>query len=278
MELSFRRWKSQGPTQAKILLLHGMGGTGSLWRPVAAGLEDHFDLLAPDQRGHGDSRILAIPGGRSPETYLPLDYGTDIIQTMRAQNFHPAWLVGHSMGVRSACAAFHLQPDWVQGMVLVDLGFSGLAGGGLGEGLAEFLKKLPLAFNSRAEARNFMQMECPDPSIGQYLMAVSVPQHDGGVTFPFDRAALIETIYAARDASVQAWIEEAGRLSKPVLILRGAQSQVWTETDFEATRLKLAAYPSLRFETFEGTGHGLPFEKRIQFVQRVREFITQYPG
>jgi pimeloyl-ACP methyl ester carboxylesterase len=178
------------------------------------------------------------------------------------------------MGVRSACALAHLRPDGVQGLVLVDLGFSGVAGGGLGEGLASFLRKLPHRFDSRAEAREFMARECPDPSIAQYLMAVSVVNAaDGSVTFPFDHAALIATITAARDSSVRDWIREAGSRGMPALVLRGERSLVWSKEEFEGEKRALADLPSVRFEEFAGAGHGLPFEKRPEFVARVRKFI-----
>ncbi len=85
----------------------------------------------------------------------------------------------------------------------IDLGFSGVAGGGLGEGLGSFLRILPAEFENRDAAREFMARECPDPSIAQYLMAVSMRAADGRISFPFDRAALLATIEAARDASVR---------------------------------------------------------------------------
>lgn len=185
------------------------------------------------------------------------------------------------MGVRTAVAFAHLQPTWCQGLILVDLGFSGVAGGGLGEGLAHFLKVLPMHFSSRAEAREFMARECPDPSIAQYLLAVSVPSDlPGGLTFPFDRSALIETIYAARDSSVRTWIEALGAQGLPILVLRGAQSLVWNREEYLAEAKALSRFPQIRFQEIPGAGHGLPFEKRLEFVSCIRDFMrqSQEPG
>lgn len=270
MELFFRRW---GQTAPRLVLLHGMGGTGALWRPIAAALEDRFELLSPDQRGHGQSQIPATPGARETPKYTPLDYGRDVIETMEAQDFHPAWLLGHSMGVRTACAAAHLRPDWVEGLILVDLGFYGPAGGGLGEGLASFLKILPMQFASRQTAREFMNENCPDPSIGQYLMAVSV-QTPEGLRFPFDKSALIQTIQAAKDVSVRAWVSELLEKGKRILVLRGAESLVWSAEEFREEKERFARYPTIEFREMPGAGHGLPFEKRIEFVATVEEWIS----
>jgi pimeloyl-ACP methyl ester carboxylesterase len=272
MKLAHSLWKPETDLEiSKILLLHGMGGTAALWRPIAASLEDHYEVLALDQRGHGKSQITGEDS--STATYTPLDYGQDIIETLESLDFHPTWIVGHSMGVRSACAAAHLKSQWVKGLILIDLGFSGPAGGGLGDGLAHFLRILPHEFESRAQARLFMQENCPDPAIAQYLMAVSVQSTKGAVSFPFDHAALIKTIEAVRDTSVRTWVQELASRGMPILVLRGAESGVWNHDDFEAERAHFKSFPSIVFEEFPGAGHGLPFEKRSEFVARVIDFM-----
>jgi esterase len=279
MRLAFQHWPAHNLTKnvdsplpatpaPRIGLLHGMGGTGALWRPIGASLENHFHLMSFDQRGHGRSRPDSQQGG-----YTPLDYGRDVIETLEAENFHPTWLIGHSMGVRTACAAAHLKPEWIRGLILVDLGFSGAPGGGLGEGLATFVRGLPEQFATREEARAFMTEHCPDPSIGQYLMAVSVRAASGAVSFPFDHRALIETIQAASQVSVRDWVDELVRAGMPILVLRGANSLVWSRADYQKEQEHFAEFPSIRFMEFEGAGHGLPFEQRPRFVAEIESFI-----
>lgn len=275
MLLSFSRWgKRLVPRGANWVFLHGMGGTGALWRPISANLESDFEILAPDQRGHGGSRDVPGVDNRTPATYTPLDYGRDVVETLEHLSFYPAILVGHSMGVRTACAAAYLHPEGVRGLVLVDLGFSGVAGGGLGENLATFLRILPMEFQTREAARTFMDTRCPDPAIAQYLMAVSTRTQEGHLTFPFDRSALIQTIEAARDASVRKWVEALAARGVPIWVLRGAQSLVWSRAEFESERVHFAQFPNVRFLEVEGAGHGLPFEKRQQFTQILREFAA----
>jgi esterase len=273
MKLFFHLWPNASQESAqwkkdahRFVLLHGLGGTGALWRPIAASLENHSLVMALDQRGHGQSRPV------HPDRFTPQEYGQDVIDTMEAENFQPAWLVGHSMGVRSACAAAHLKPEWVRGLVLIDLGFSGPAGGGLGEGLAHFLRVLPEKFASRDEARAFMSANCPDPSIAQYLMAVSVRDASGALTFPFDHPSLVRTIEAVRDISVRPWVKDLAAGGMPILVLRGAQSGVWSHEQFEQERKEFAGFPSVRFKEIEGAGHGLPFEQRARFLAELEAF------
>jgi pimeloyl-ACP methyl ester carboxylesterase len=198
---------------------------------------------------------------------------------MSALDFHPAWIIGHSMGARTAAALAYLKPEWTQGLILVDLGFDGLAGGGLGQSLAEFIRILPERFASRAEARQFMEAHCPDGSIAQYLMAVSVAlpeDQGGGITFPFDHAALIQTIEAARGTTIRHWIENASERGIPTLALRGEQSRVWSAEDFAREKAYFSAprwRGLVRLEEVAGAGHGLPFEKRSAFLEHLYRIV-----
>lgn len=268
MELANHSWPSTAQSTIKYLFLHGMGGTGALWRPVALGLENFASVIAPDQRGHGGSRDSTLT------SYHPLDYATDVAALMRDQHFFKSIVVGHSMGARTASALAHLKPDWVSALVLVDLGLKGLAGGSLGPVLAQFLKELPPEFSSRDAARSYMTQNCPDESIGQYLMAVSMRREDGSITFPFDAEALQKTIIASQHVSLEPWIEEFARTGKPVLILRGERSRVYLKETFLEEREKLSHYPNILFEEWMGCGHGLPFEKRIEFVERLKALAS----
>ena len=255
-----------------LVLLHGMGGTGALWRPLAVDLERDFTVYALDQRGHGASR--PANDGRG---FSPLDFGQDVIDTLDAQGAEPVWLIGHSMGVRTAAAAAFLRPELVSGLILIDLGLSGAAGGGLGDRLEQFLRILPESFPSRAEARQYLERESPDRAIGLYLLAVASlglkPGSTDPVRFPFDREALLETIHQARASRIGDYVEAFSKTGRPIHLLRGATSSVWSAQDYDAERVRFSGNPNVVFTTFPGTGHGLPFEKRPEFLAYVRDAL-----
>ena len=273
MELAGSTWQSQDAHSGNVVFLHGMGGVGALWRPIAAHLENDYRVFAPDQRGHGGSRAGLFEATPKKVGFTPLDYGQDVVETMGLKNHHPAWIIGHSMGVRTAAAVAHLKPEWVKGLVCVDLGFSGQAGGSLGDSLARFVQTLPDHFESRTAMRDHLTATCPDPSIAQYLLAVAETLPDGRAGFRFDRRALIETIAAARDVSTRGWIRATALSGIPVLVLRGAESRVWSKEDYEEEKNQFRDLPNVHFEEVAGAGHGLPFEKRAEFVSRLRLFF-----
>ncbi len=263
--------KNHTAPRPKLIMLHGMGGNGSLWRPIAASLEEKVDLLCPDQRGHGGSLLPVIKN-----SFGPLDYGRDLVETCAAEAFSPAWVLGHSMGVRSACGYAKLSPDSISGLILVDLGFSGVAGGGIGDLLAVFLKHLPNSFSSRAEARAFLDVHCPDPSIAQYLLAVSkVNLKTQEVTFPFDHEALLKTIEASRGNECGPWMEEfAKNTGRPVFVIRGERSLVYSQAEYLSEKEKYSSIPNIDFKEIFGAGHGLPFEKRTEFVALLKQILS----
>jgi pimeloyl-ACP methyl ester carboxylesterase len=119
-----------------------------------------------------------------------------------------------------------------------------------------------------------MDTHCPDPSIGQYLLAASITNSEGRLGFPFDHSALIQTIEAARDSSVREWVGELLQRGMPILVLRGASSLVWSHEQFQAERAHFAGFPTIDFREIEGAGHGLPFERRQEFIEILEAFIS----
>ena len=54
---AFRRAASTGGRPC-IVLVHGIAGDSSEWEPVLARLSEHYDVVAPDLAGHGESTRL----------------------------------------------------------------------------------------------------------------------------------------------------------------------------------------------------------------------------
>ena len=122
-----------------------------------------------------------------------------------------------------------------------------------------------MIYSTKAELREFVQTNCPDKAIAQYLIAVSTPiQEKFG--FPFDKQALLDTIEATKSISTVGWLESFAKTGKPILILRGALSTVWSKDDFRATQDHFKNYPNISFLELEGASHGLPFEKRRELA------------
>ncbi len=272
-KLNYFRWKPDKVTSGKnpptLVFLHGMGGTGQIWRSIAAFLEEKWDCIAPDQRGHGKSRTFLKT---SENDFHAEAYAKDVLELLDSLQIENCLLIGHSMGVRTALALAKSAPSRIKGLIAVDIGISSSWGGGMGVPLARFLQNLPETFPDRVQMKNYLNTHCPDPAIAQYLGAVAQKSTETPETwsFPFDHNSLIQTIEQAHEAPLEAWVQEILASGIPVHFLRGMNSKVWLKKDYEEQKEKLKN-PFLHFEEWENCGHGLPFEQRARFVEFVRK-------
>jgi pimeloyl-ACP methyl ester carboxylesterase len=70
-------------------------GSGACWAPLARTLEDEFDVVMPDARGHG--------GSSAPHHgYRYDDLANDVVGLMRGLALSRPVLLGHSMGGMTA--------------------------------------------------------------------------------------------------------------------------------------------------------------------------------
>ncbi len=268
MELHCHHWGFSQSKKSRLLLLHGLAGNGHLWRSTALFLENDYEILAPDQRGHGES-------AKTPDReYSPITLATDVAETLDKRAFHPTWVVGHSLGARTGAALAHLRPEWVQGLVLIDLGLGPLERRGFPEALRQLLEDLPREFESREALKAYLAANSPDVTVSQYLLAVARKHPSGPLLFPFDHSALLGILAASEGVAVRDWVREAAERGIPVLALRGERSTVWTREAFDQERQRFADLQSVRWVEVPDAGHGLPFENRGAFLRELRAFMN----
>jgi pimeloyl-ACP methyl ester carboxylesterase len=73
-----------------IVLVHGITESRHTWRSVIDALQVDHRVLAVDLRGHGQSA--------DGDTYDPISYATDVVETASANGLHDPLVVGHSLG------------------------------------------------------------------------------------------------------------------------------------------------------------------------------------
>lgn len=112
IRIHYYRTTPPGGKQA-LLLLHGLTDNGLCWARVAEALEDTYDIVMPDARGHGLSDRPA--GG-----YSLKDRAADVAGLIDALGLNQPLLVGHSLGGETALASAALYPNKVRALILED--------------------------------------------------------------------------------------------------------------------------------------------------------------
>jgi N-formylmaleamate deformylase len=199
IELSVAEFGKNGPS---LVLLHGIGSRYVSWWPVIGPLADHFRLIIPDLRGHGDSD--------KPQTgYLFADYAADLEGLLTAYGIARSFILGHSLGAMTALTWANKHPAQAVRIVLEDpptttgrgdvdmlQGWLALSSGTIEEAIAIYRERFP----------NWTEEE-------RYRRAVSITSTAPGVF-----QDLIDAVYAG---GYPDWIELSRHIESPVLIVHG---------------------------------------------------------
>lgn len=106
MSKLFSLRKGSGPL---LLLLHGIGASATAWTKQIERLGPHFECVAPDLPGYGESDDADEPG---------IDHIVDRVRALLDRQ--PAHVVGVSFGALTALGLARQNPELVRSLVLAD--------------------------------------------------------------------------------------------------------------------------------------------------------------
>jgi pimeloyl-ACP methyl ester carboxylesterase len=248
-DLHYLRTAGAGPP---LVLLHGLTANGACWGPVARFLEDEFDVVMPDARGHGQSSTPL-------QGYRYDDHAGDVTSLIRALGLPAPILLGHSMGGMTAAVAAGQLGGRIRALVLVDPTF--------------------LSPQRQREVRDSDVAEQHRRLLSRNRDELAA---DLRARHPHRSAEMIELLAAARlQARLSAfdvltppnpdYRELVGTIGVPVLLVIGDAPVVSLETATELQQLN----PRLRVEQIENAGHGLPYDQPERLAALVRSFDHQ---
>src|SRR3954447_5837743 len=150
--LGFKLHYLEAGRGAPVVLLHGLGGDGSRWKPNIEPLARDFHVFALDQIGFGDSdKPLA-----NYHTGMLAEF---LVGFLKAAGAPKASLVGNSMGAGVALYTAVHYPDIVDRIVLADGGGYRSAAGAVAPPTAEAVRRRQLQNSvTRDETRDFFRI------------------------------------------------------------------------------------------------------------------------
>ena len=106
-----RRWGN--PSNPPLLCLHGFPEFGGAWSDVAPYLASHFHVIAPDQRGFGQSW-----SPQDVDAYKTSKLVADMAQLIDAAS--PVAIFGHDWGAAVAYGLAMFRPDLVSCLIIAN--------------------------------------------------------------------------------------------------------------------------------------------------------------
>ncbi len=263
------------PANPPVLMKHGGGQSRQAWRTSAGRLaRAGYFVVTLDARGHGESD-WAGEG----------NYGMEImardLQTVLGRFDRPPVLVGASMGGMTALLAQGTAGHQLfSSLVLVDV-TPRMEPDGVRR-IIEFMTAHPNGFASLDEAAEKIAAYNPhrERSTNTDGLRRIMRQKDGRWHWQWDPAFVSRGAGAAgadhdaREAHMNEMAEKmlaaAARLTIPVLLVRGAQSDVVSE---ENVKEFLSAVPHAAYVDVTGTGHMVAGDDNDAFTSAVLGFL-----
>ena len=269
-ELSLHYWEWAGQGDATpIVCLHPSGHYGRIWEWVAQQLTPTYRVLAPDQRGHGDSGQPA--SGTAAE-----DYAADVEALAEQLGLERFVLAGHSLGARTGMVYAALHPARVSHLVLVGgPHFSTLQPGAdveYWQNNARNTAARPRRQPSAAAAIDAVRAQYPHFSQAALQHIV---QHNtrtlpnGGLEWKYDPAFVADGLTHALD-DLRPY---AARITCPVLILQAEHSWELTPERMPQVEAAFSSAAAVRRVTIPGAVGNLELEKPAEVAAAIREWL-----
>lgn len=246
-DIHYLRTGGAGPS---LVLLHGLTGNGICWSPLARSLEDEFDVVMPDARGHGKSSA-PLHGYRYD------DHASDTLGLIRGLGLAAPILLGHSMGGMTAAVVASQIGDVIRGVILVDPTF-----------LSPQRQREVCDSDAAEQHRRLLSLNRDD------VLAEARARH------PHRSSEIVELLAEAR---LQTRLSAFGVLTPPnpeyhqllstirvpILLVIGDAPIVSFETARELQKLS----PRVRIEQIQNAGHGVPYDQPERFEAVIRSFL-----
>jgi pimeloyl-ACP methyl ester carboxylesterase len=219
-------WQQEGPKDAPpLLMLHGLTQQSHAFDHVAARFAGRYRCIAPDFRGRGDSDWAP------PATYLLPQYVDDVAKLLDALELPSAHILGTSLGGLCGLSLGAVDPQRLLSLALNDIGPE-IDPAGRAR-IAAYTATVPETFPTFdavvdwAVDRYLWLRRLPRADVEAGLRW-AVRETDGGWRFKFDPAIgkmLPPTAEMMKSAAL-VWWETLGSLRCPLLLIRGADSDV----------------------------------------------------
>ncbi|NLR82474.1 alpha/beta fold hydrolase [Chitinophaga eiseniae] len=243
-----------GGNKPPLILLHGLMTNGLCWTNHARILEQDYDVIMPDARGHGQSSV-------PDEGYSYEDHANDIAGLIGALKLPPPILLGHSMGGMTAAVVASRKPNLLRGLILADPTF-------LSPQVQQEVRDSDVA----EQHRKMLTLSLEE------VMTAARARHPNrsAETIELFAKARLQTSMAAFDVLTPP-NPDYGRLVQqidvPCLLIFGDKGVVTTAVAETLQRLNAG----LRVEEIQGAGHSLHMDQPERFAAAVNIFLQSIP-
>jgi esterase len=268
MELHFKKSGAGIP----LIILHGLYGSSDNWYTIGRELAASYEVFLIDQRNHGNSPHHPL------HNYSVLS--DDLYEFMLQHHLNNAYIIGHSMGGKTALAFGLKFADMIRKMVVVDispLGYSNTADSREVLTHKRIITALqsfdPAVISRRKEADQLLQRFITPVSIRQFLLKNLKRSPEGKFYWSLNMHALAENMSDIFSGIIHEDNSDPQSIRRfPLLFIKGEYSGYIRKRDEEAIR---QYFPWAEIITIPGAGHWVHAEQPAIFIKTIRNFLNK---
>lgn len=253
MKLNVRKTGTGKP----LIILHGLFGSADNWMSIAKELSESYTLYLVDQRNHGDSE--------HSDDWNYQVMAEDIVELMDDEGLEKAFVMGHSMGGKTAMFLALKYPARVEKLIVADIAprYYPVHHQKILEGLnAIDLERI----SSRKEADDKLAEHIDEAGIRQFLLK-SLTRKEGKFAWKVNLPVITEKIEIVGEA-----LTGDSSFDQPTLFMGGANSNYIQDKD----KADIDRYfPNSHLIYIKDAGHWLHAEQPAAVIETVKSFLGE---
>jgi N-formylmaleamate deformylase len=247
-----------GGMHRPLVLAHGFSDDGLCWTPVARALEDAYDVIMLDARGHGLSDAPESGYGRA-------ELATDLAEAIRALRLSRPAVLGHSMGGGTALALAGMFPE-LPGAILIEDASATPA-------TTRSTQDQAWLARARAEFAEFAAATREELIARCHERSPLWSAEELGPWADSKKRVSLNVLNRVQSAPLD-WATLLPRITCPALLITADPERGGMVTA-EAAREMQAAVPQLQVEHIAGAGHSIHREQFGRYMEVVRAFLAE---
>jgi len=241
-----------------LIILHGLFGMLDNWKSVGKELEKKYAVYLVDQRNHG--RSPQVP----EHSYKAM--AADLAEFFEQQHLSSAYLLGHSMGGKTAMQFALDHSSKVDKLIVVDMGIRRYGAGH--DAIFETLNAIDLKeIHYRSDAEKILLENINDFGTRQFILKNLVRQQDGSYTWRFNLEALDKNY----ESEILAPVDGDHPYTGPTLFIRGQNSGYILNEDWDGIQ---QLFPNSKLMTVKNAGHWVHADQPAEIVRLTNDFLA----
>ncbi|HPQ22162.1 MAG TPA: alpha/beta fold hydrolase [Saprospiraceae bacterium] len=240
-----------------IVFLHGLFGMLDNWQTFARKLSEHgYMCIIVDQRNHGRSF-------HSPEFNYEL-LSDDLHTFLDEMHIFKTHLLGHSMGGKTALKFTSEYEDYVEKLIVVDIGLKSYRGGH--ELILDALNAVQLEeMNDREAVQEFLGTYGFGKEVILFLMKNLSRGKDGNFYWKMNLKSLTDHYDEILES-----VMIRGEIDVPTLFVKGEKSRYIIDEDWPLIH---SIFPNAELQTVKGAGHWVHADAPEELLSSVLKFL-----